>query len=172
MTTPTEAAPLHTSPYAPPRAQVADIEPGGPPMARPPQVTRAVKCLWAVFAIGVVFTVWTLAKPSAQYLRTVGPASQSNYWLVSLGVYTLIFLLSIWLYRAIGRGRNWARILFLILSGLSLLSLPLIFFSVKAGTQSLIEGLVSIVNLGISFYACYLLLTAPAREWFHAMKGR
>ena len=162
MSTNLEAAQTPESPYAPPKALVADVESTRAPMERPANVTRAVKCLWTVLGIGIVSAI----------LNFITPAAAQFPLPIMIGMYVVIFLISAWMYSAIARGRNWARILFLIFSGLSILSIPMLVFSVISGAQNVFTGLVGLLNLGISFYACYLLLTAPAREWFRSMKSK
>jgi len=164
---PAEAA--TQSPYAPPRAAVSDIASQMEVPPRPPAVTRAVKCLWACFVMSVIGTLWAQATMRGT-VTNVAPESMgglANLQLVFLG---LALLLSIWMYRAIGKGRNWARILLFIFAVLSLVSLPGYFQAVNSGVFSLAQGALTLLNYGVTFYACYLLLKQESREWFRAVK--
>jgi len=159
-----------SSPYAPPQAALLSAT-GGPLPERPALVTRAVYCLWAIYTIGVFSTLWKLATPSAQMV-TLSASSPSYPWLMPLIMYTVIFGLTAWLYRAIGKGRNWARILYIIFTGFSVVSVAFVLVTFNAGGLSGFEALVSAINMCIAFYVCYLLLTRPAREWYREMKER
>ncbi|MDB5807849.1 MAG: hypothetical protein JWN73_5171 [Betaproteobacteria bacterium] len=152
------------SPYAPPRAVVADAEPDFSSLERPPEVNRILTLVWTVFGIGVVAAVLRMILPDPQKMPLV--------W--QLAMYAVIFLISWWLNSKLAAGRNWARILYLIGSGLSLLFVPLMIFGLmRLGTKAAaFDTVVGVVNNCIGLYAAYLLLTRPAREWYHAMKAR
>jgi hypothetical protein len=155
---------MNDSPYAPPRAALVDVEPSEEPMERPWQVARAVICLWIMFGIGVANSLWTVVNPSPQLAMFNRP--------VLFVYFTLIFLVSAWIYRAIGKGRNWARIVYLVLAGISLLGIPFMAFGLKVGTTTPMAATLGVVNVCVSVYAAYLLLTAPSRQWYRNMKGR
>ncbi|HEY4373926.1 MAG TPA: hypothetical protein VGN52_18510 [Burkholderiales bacterium] len=149
------------SPYAPPRAAVLDVEPEVS-LERPPQVARAVMLLWIGFGIGIAVALYRLAVPAPQHLPLM----------VQSGIYAAVFLFTFWLNTKLARGRNWARLLYLICTGLGLLSAPVFLFNLFTGRLPALDSLVSLFQLGLGGYICYLLLTRPAREWFHAMKMR
>jgi FtsH-binding integral membrane protein len=152
------------SPYAPPRAALADVEEAEDPMDRPWQVARATTCLWIKFGIGVATALWNVVYISPQLAMFSRP--------VIFAFYAVLFLITAWIYRSIGKGRDWARILFLILTGISILGVPFSIFAVKIGTVTSAVAMTGLVNICISGYAAYLLLTAPSRAWYKNMKGR
>lgn len=150
------------SPYAPPRAALIDVEDTTAPTERPPQVGRAVLLLWIGLGLGTLKSIWNLISPMP---GSLGPVP---------GLLSLVFglLLMSWIYNAIGRGRNWARILFLIFTALGLLAMPFVFRFVPQGVMQPLQLLLMAANTCLQVYVSYLLLTKPVREWFYAMKGR
>jgi hypothetical protein len=155
---------MSESPYAPPQAVVADVESGEPPLERPWQVSRAMTCLWVSLGLGAANSLWNLVQPPPQL------AAFNRGWLLLM--YVVGFVIVGMVYRAIGRGRNWARILLLILTGLGVLGLPFLYFSVKVGTTTPLVAIVGLVNSCLGFYAAYLLLTGAAKAWYRNMKER
>jgi hypothetical protein len=79
----------------------------------------------------------------------------------SIGISLLLYGL---LLHMIDRGANWARIAFLILFVLSLLSLGLEL--PQRMTRSLALGLTNIAQLAVMGYVLYLLFSAPCKSWF------
>jgi hypothetical protein len=156
-------APVPDSPYAPPRAVVADAEPDLSSLERPPEVNRAVTLVWVVFGIGIAAAVLRMVLP--------GPQQMPMVWQLAMNV--LIFLISWWLNSKLAAGRNWARLLYVIATALSLLYIPvLIFTMMRFGAKTpTADSVVGVLNMSISVYVAYLLLTRPARQWYRAMKG-
>lgn len=152
------------SPYAPPRAVVSDVAPAGEAPPRPAQVDRAVLLIWIGFAIGIVSTVWNLINPLA--------AQQEMPVAVTLAFIVVGYLFVIWVYRAIGRGRNWARILYLVFAAFSALGLVYSLLLSPAMHFGIVRIALMIVSSVLHFYVAYLLLLAPARQWYAEMKGR
>jgi hypothetical protein len=163
---------MFDSPYAPPRAIVADIEPSTESIARPHQVSRAVICMWTIWGIGLARGLWNIFQPKHALLY--GPINAGAAVPPALALVYLVlgFLIWVWIYTAIAKGRNWARILYLVFAGLTAFGLAYILYMTNIGAISVIAALVSLVNSCLTFYVAYLLLTAPARAWFRYMKGR
>ena len=65
------------------------------------------------------------------------------------------------------RGRNWARILFFVLLGIGLV-FAVLFLSATLALyrERPFNGFLAALNYALEIYTLYLLLTAPAREWF------
>jgi hypothetical protein len=87
--------------YAPPTAAVAD--PVVPREERPLEVVWALRLLWASLAVGVVTVV-------GPYLLEIS---------VGLLIYLILaggarYVISVWVILKIAGGRNWARILYLV----------------------------------------------------------
>ena len=157
---------IDTSPYAPPKSAVADAQVAAP-TETPWQVKRAVKCLWFVFGFGMLIALWSIVGPKG--MQTVGPRMGPGPFFMGM-MYVIIFLISYWLYSAIAKGRNWARILYLVLTVFGALYIPFMIYAIMIGTQPMLEGIGGLINNAIGFYVFYLLVTRPAREWFAAMK--
>ena len=149
------------SPYAPPRADLEKVN--TEPLERPWQVSRAVTLLWVSFGIGV-------ANSLVNMVRQAGSAPM----VLVFGLIGLLVggLIAYWIYNAIAKGRNWARILYLVLTPFWLLTLPLLLFQLNRGLINGLQVLISFANFGVAAYVFYLLLTGAAREWFREMKER
>jgi len=126
-----------------------------------------VRWLWIAYGVSVLLVLWMLGKPKMQNL---GPGSDMRAMVdgVMIGMFIVLFALSAVLYAKLAAGRNWARIVYLVLNLMWIFSLPAAFFAVRSGASSPLEGLANLFNFGVSMYACYLLLTRESREWFRA----
>jgi hypothetical protein len=78
-----------------------------------------------------------------------------------------------WLIRALGRGRNWARIFLLVGMVLTLLSLTAAVWSaplraqyLHAYTHSALVGSLRVIELLLHMAALGYLFTPRARDWF------
>jgi hypothetical protein len=142
---------MERNPYAPPVATVAD--PVEVRIERPKEVALAVKLLWASFFIGIV----------GVFLR---PAQQVPF-IAILIVSILAFGFWAWVITRITEGRNWARILFFVLIGFGL-AFAVVFLSATVALyrERPFNGFLAAINYALEIYTLYLLLTAPAREWF------
>jgi heme A synthase len=159
-----EGTNMSESPYAPPKALVADVEILEGAMERPWQVSRAVTCLWIKLGVGVANSLWNLAHTPAQI------AFMGRGFVYSM--FAVGFLLAAWIYRSVGKGRNWARILVLVLTVFTFFGLPYLLYQVNIGVISGLVGIFGVVTSCLGIYAAYLLLTAPAKAWYRSMKGR
>jgi peptidoglycan/LPS O-acetylase OafA/YrhL len=137
--------------YTPPAATVADIPPSdrGP---RPDRVRTAVALLWASLGLGVA--TWVLG-------MVRDPETHFSVFIV---VFTLLLLVfGAWVNAMVYWGKNWARILTLVLT---LLSLLFVFVPVEGSTTSPIEDVITFVDLALCIAAVYLLFTRPGSLWF------
>ena len=143
---------MERNPYAPPVSVVAD--PAELRSERPKEVALAVKLLWASFFIGI----------ASVFLR---PAQQVPFIAVMI-VSILAFGFWAWVITAIGKGRNWARILFFVLVGIGLV-FAILFLSTTLALyrERPFNGFLAALNYALEIYTLYLLLTAPARGWFN-----
>lgn len=143
---------MERNPYAPPQSPVAD--PVEVRSERPKEVTLAVKLLWASFFIGIV----------GVFLR---PARQVPFVAILI-LSTLALGFWAWVITCIAEGRNWARILFFVLVGIGLVfSVLFISATLALYRERPFNGLLSALNYALEIYTFYLLLTAPARQWFN-----
>jgi hypothetical protein len=111
-------------------------EPERPPAPAP--VRTAVKLMYAGAAVSVVpliITLPSIGDSKTYHLRWNGhslAAAQISHWLPLLITVTIVSglvvpALWLWMARANGRGRGWARILSTVLFGLATLQLPGVF---------------------------------------------
>jgi hypothetical protein len=124
---------------------------------RPKEVTRAVQFLYASFVIGGIRTVFYLAQK----------LSGSTFL---FGILLLLVLLGICIFfvSKIGAGRNWARIIFLVLFLIGLpLSIPGYIQDLRT---NLPHGSVSIIIAILQLLGVYLLFTRNSNLWFRRRK--
>lgn len=131
-----------------------------PTASEPPApVASALKLIYASLAIGVV----RAALEWPQMMRMMTPGSA----IFSL-LFTFAFLL--WLANRVARGRNWARIVFLIFF---LLGLP---FSIGPLLQSLgyapLSGMLGVIQLTLQVVALVLMFSRQASPWFRGSAER
>lgn len=125
--------------------------------SRPIEVTRAVWFISASFAIGGIRTVFDLAQK----------ISGAPFLLALLGL--VIFLgICFFFVSKIAAGRNWARIIFLVLL---LIGLPFAIpgYIVELKTSPL-HGSVSILLAILQVTGAYLLFTKNSNLWFRTRK--
>jgi len=148
---------MSRNPYAPPSATVAD--PPVPPIQRPRLIARALQLLWISFVLGLIGTF---------VHETQSPALE---WLITLVFVALYGAVVVWLFFKIGRGRNWARIVYLVLAVISYLMLSLDWRSYYYSYRQH-PGWVWLDFAGIAaeLAALALLFSRPANRWFRAAK--
>ena len=121
---------------------------------RPLQVTRAAGLLWLSLLIGLFRSVidW-------HHLRLL-TASLSG---LLVGVAFNLGMLALLTWK-VSRGRNWARITFLVLTLLGLV--PYVPILLSTFHRSPMMAAVSLVQTATQLFALVLLFTSPGREWF------
>lgn len=142
--------------YAPPAATVGEIvdEARAP---RPRQVTWAVRLLW----VSVIYSI-----PMFYLEATRAPSDADR--IVGLVVELVFTAFGCYLFVCIGRGRNWARIVTLVLT---VLSTAMVVFGSPLPSLSSIDGIASVLNT-VSDIACMCLLFTPtASAWFRNGAG-
>jgi hypothetical protein len=141
--------------YAPPAADVAD--PVEPKAERPLEVIWAVRLLWTSLAVGIATVI-------GPYLLTISPGLLL-YLLFAGGAR---YVISIWILLKIDGGRNWARIVFLVVlvAGLGYTALQWQTYApLFKGKQPLTEAAWIAKTLLDSGAAC-LLFMPRANRWF------
>jgi hypothetical protein len=103
------------NPYAPPSSAVTDVD-SGVPLPRPQVVQIAYVLCWVSLVAGVPSIVDTFAEGDSEITQAV-------FNVVFGLLYTALITFAIWVIVSIGRARNWARIVYAVLTGLSLLSM-------------------------------------------------
>ena len=121
---------------------------------KPDTVRHAVTLLYFTLAIGIFRSV-------------LEPLSSSQEVFLSFEVFILVFVLAfMWLFIfLIGKGKNWARVTFLVLFiiGLPFSVLPLLLSLVAAP----ISGLLGITQTVLQAVALIMLFQKPSSIWFH-----
>ena len=107
------------------------VEPERP--SAPPTIQNAVKLMYAGAAVSTVSLIVSLvdiggtksAIRKARPSLTVAQVNQLNTFIISLAIISGVVGIALWLWmaRANGQGRNWARILSTVLFGLATLDL-------------------------------------------------
>jgi len=142
------------NPYRPPRGEVFDIPEADERMERPRQVFIAVALLWVMLVVqaaGLAF-MWRL-------YRIMPPE-----FLIFAGITTALWVLNAWIVAMIERGKNWARITYLVLF---LLGAPIVLFSLAYTLRtSPIAAGSSIVQMLLQIAALIMLFIPPAGAWF------
>ena len=120
---------------------------------RPREITLATRLLWATLMLGALNSLlhWShmREKASVGFILTVQGA-------------TLVVMA--WLVYQVGRGRNWARILLLLLFVAGIALEPRA--SLASLRVSTIGGAIVIVQLLMQLVSYYLLFVSPGRAWY------
>ncbi len=124
---------------------------------RPREVQRAVQFLTSSLAIGLLASILRLA-------QRVSGAPMILSLLIVIAFFGLLFFLVM----KISAGRNWARIVCLVLV---LLGLP---FAISAYVQEVrihvVSGTLSIIILILQLIGTFLLFTKQSNLWFRTRK--
>lgn len=124
---------------------------------RPREVTRAVQCISASFAIGGIRSVFDLTQK----------VSGASFFLAILILLALLGILFFFLSK-IAAGRNWARILFLVLLVIGLpFAMPGYMVELS---RNLPHGYFSILIAILQLIGAYLLFTKSSDPWFRTRK--
>jgi len=125
-------------------------------ITRPDKVSKAVTLLYVVLGIGVLRSIMEVSRL---------PQIAIGFVILSLPTFGIIWL---FIYK-ISKGRNWARITFLVLC---IIGIP---FSVVPLMQSLaanpFSGLFGIAQIIIQIVALVFLFQRPSSDWFREMKA-
>lgn len=127
------------------------------PTQKPPKIKHAVLMLWISLGLGVVRSVWEIPAQSAQ---------SSLGFVVFVMAFTFVFIgFFIWM---IDKGKNWARITFLVLFilGVPLSILPLL----QSLAYAPISGLIGIAQVVLQTIAVIFLFLKDSSAWFKLLK--
>lgn len=127
-------------------------------LPRPQCVSTAVLLIWVSMGIGLVrlLVIYSVLN------RALPPVANLLVATVLIFVFAIIFFLNVLL----SAGKNWARILFLILFILGLIpTVPMLLAEV---VNKPLTGLVSLVQLALQGYATYSLFIHQSSEWFRS----
>jgi hypothetical protein len=125
----------------------------------PRAVVSAVQLMYVTLGIGVVRS----ALEWPQITRDAGPG-------FALMVLVITFGVLLWLTSRVARGRNWARIVYLVFF---LVGLP---FSIRPLLHALgyapLSGMLGIIQVALQCLCLVLLFGVQARPWFHGSAER
>ena len=146
--------------YAPPVAVVADVLPAQPAIERPRQIVLAVQ----LAAIGYVLGLAVLVVAWDYYSKL-----QPNGAVLFNQVFALA--ISVWLYGKVYAGRNWARIVLLVLAIVGMAFTFNQTFVTLLKAAPLIAKVQMVVGIGTNVAILWLLFLSPGREWFKKRAG-
>jgi hypothetical protein len=156
------------NPYQPPAAAVADVPDTGE-LTRPIVVTRAVQIFWATVALGFVLGVIDLIG------GLDGTPGTPLGWVMQIGVFAVGLAISYWIYGAVYAGRNWARILMLVLTMVWLLVQIVLVVMLQRYPQAPPGMMLNLISYAVQFalnlVATAMLFAPSANRWYRAMKA-
>ena len=160
--------------YQPYPSSGKPVEPERP--AAPPSVLNAVKLMYVGAAVSTVSLVISLVDISgtkaairkARPSLTVAQVNQLNTFIITLAIVSGVIGVALWLWmaRANGQGRNWARILSTVLFGLATLDMFGVFSQPKTLLGLVFPVLTWLVGAGAVF-----LLWRPESTAFFKPRG-
>ena len=147
------------------------VEPEQPPA--PQSVLNAVKLMYAGAAVSTVSLIVSLVDISgtkaairkARPSLSVAQVNQLNTFIISLAIISGVIGIALWLWmaRANGQGRNWARIVSTVLFGLATLDL----FGVVSQPKTLLGLVFPLLTWLIGAGAVFLLWRGESTTFFH-----
>jgi hypothetical protein len=154
---------MSQNPYAPPASKVADVE-SGVPIERPKPVKTALTLCWISLALDIPLVAEELFKGPDPADGEVSPAFFTFVVLFSIAW----FAFAIWVIISIGRARNWARIVYAVLTGLGLISIIASFGEILARPwySGPVELLVAVMDVAV-----VVLLYLPASNAWFRVRG-
>ncbi len=127
-------------------------------IARHPKVAVAVKLLYVTLGIGIIRSI-------IEFSRQAEASS------VGFVLFVMFFVFGIMLFfiYMIGKGKNWARITFLVLFiiGVPLSILPMI----QSLSHYPVSGVLGLLQVAMQAIALVLLFQSGSSAWFTAMKN-
>lgn len=144
--------------YAPPTAALRDDEAERLVSERPAQVRWASVLLWLSFTLGCALSVYELGTQGGDPSEHA-PVVDAVVAGITFGALALGALLNVMIYR----GHNWARILYLLLT---LVSLVLLLVPGEGTELTLTEKIAYAVSSLLDLGAMVLVFTRPGALWF------
>jgi hypothetical protein len=146
------------NPYTPPKSYVRDVEPGRLLAQRPRQIVYATLLFWMSFLISVPLIYWEYQEAPEEMAATV----------IATTLLVLILSFMATVNVAVWRGRNWARIVFLIFSVLSVVAFVA---DLRETLQSSVIAIVlTVVSTAMDVAVSYFLFTKPGSLWFRTVR--
>ncbi|QZY28260.1 hypothetical protein [Nocardioides coralli] len=143
---------------------------------RPQPVDLAVKLIWIMIGLSVVGALVTFVSLDSivdQALEDAGVSESLDAGAVRTGAVmgaVVGLVISVGLYALlavfIGKGANWARIVYTVLAGLGIALSLLGFLTGGVGGQPILLTLISLVSLGLTIWVLALLWSSESSGWF------
>lgn len=125
---------------------------------KPLQIKTATSFLWTVLGMGVLITLLDF-----RYLTAISSVS----FIVLITLFSS-FVMGLLTYK-ISIGRNWARIVFLVMFVIGAFSYLKALSAMFE--RSVVIGILSLAQLIMQLYALYLIFTNPGSSWFRKNKA-
>lgn len=146
--------------YLPPTAELVDVDAEREVAERPRQVRWASVLLWLSFTLVTAVTAHELH----QTVTTTDPSELAPATTAVMAVFTFGFLaLNAFLNVMIYKGRNWARIVYLVIA---LLGVVFLFFPAEQEPASLTHFAGYALGSALDVIAMALVFTRPGALWF------
>jgi hypothetical protein len=156
---------MSENPYAPPSSSVADIE-NSVPLERPNPVKIALILCWIslVLALPVIGAEFVKGPDS-------GDGDADPVFFAFMGLFSVaVLVFVVWVIVAIGRARNWARIVYVVLTGLGLISM--IASLPEILTRPWFSGPVELLTAVMDVAIVVLLYLPESHAWFRVCGRR
>jgi hypothetical protein len=150
------------NPYKPPEANVTDRANGAPKMEMPKQVLLATRLMWLTLLVGLVAIL--LSGEPANTLSTIDANVRGTVLVFVAVILAISTLFLAWILQKVKAGRNWARIVLLVLTVLSIVNQ-------MSSPGELIEiapilFIAALVNMVLEIWSLVLLFRPPGADWF------
>ena len=125
---------------------------------KPAIIQSAISLLWASLAIAAVKVV-------LDWANFVGRGSAAFTAFIMIFTFAVIGFVVV----KIGQGKNWARVIFLVVFVVGIVTAFLTLRSEFA--QSRLLGILSIVQAALQATALYFIFTSPGKEWYRKVQS-
>ncbi|MBU4565583.1 MAG: hypothetical protein KKE29_12745 [Proteobacteria bacterium] len=130
------------------------------PTTRPSKSNTAIILLYVAWALGVLRAF--LGAPAISHLGSEGQAG------AAVAIVVVIFAIMLFFIFMIGKGRNWARITFLVLY---IIGTVMMVVGLVSGAPFGAAALMDIVQVIIQLVALVMLFSAESNAWFQSVKA-
>ena len=155
---------MSENPYAPPKSTVADVE-SDVPIERPRPVKIALVLCWLSLALALPLIAEEIAKGPDPADGEVLPGELA--FVVFFTAALLAFV--VWVIVSIGRARNWARIVNVVLTAVGVISTISSFPEILS--RPWYSGPVELLTAAMDVAAAILLYLPASNAWFR-VRGR
>lgn len=147
---------MNNNRYAPPVADVSDIA----------DDARAPRPMQVVWVVRLLLATTLFSFPDFYFEATRAPSAGAM--ITGLAVEALVTAFACYLYASIYQGKNWARIVTLVMT---VLSTAIVVFSPALPNRALYEEIFTWLNTVSDILCMGLLFTSPGSRWFKNPAG-